>query len=58
MCQECKKQFGRDADLKRPKRTAKPHRLLREFQSIYMFSRMDALKIVIISIIVFVLIFL
>ena len=57
LCQECQKEFGRDADLKRHKRTAKPHRLSREFQCIcsISFSRVDALK-VIISIIVCVLI--
>ena len=54
LCQECGKEFGRDADLKRHKRTAKPHRLSREFQCIcsISFSRVDALKVVIILIIV------
>jgi hypothetical protein len=58
LCQECRKEFGRDADLKRHKRTAKPHRLSREFQCIcsISFSRVDALKVVIILIIASVLI--
>ena len=59
LCQECGKEFGRDADLKRHKRTAKPHRLSREFKCIcsISFSRVDALKVIIISIIVCILIF-
>ena len=58
LCRECRKEFGRDADLKRHKRTAKPHRLSREFQCIcsISFSRVDALKVLIISLIVCVLI--
>jgi hypothetical protein len=58
LCRECGKEFGRDADLKRHKRTAKPHRLSREFQCIcsISFSRVDALKVIINSVIFFVLI--
>lgn len=57
-CQECRKKFGRDADLKRHEKTAKPHRLLKEFRCScsISFSRIDALKVVIISVIVCILI--